>query len=562
MMETRRVERRAAPLCARASIGAATVALLAMAGACQLEPVPELEQADLDVDVAVSSQAQKVTPDPALIGQELSVPTRLSDGDEQTMSLKNLLDHGQQIFAANWTGQEGGGRPLTKGTGGPLSDMGSPLLFPRNFNRVSAPDANSCAGCHNAPFGVAGGGGDIVANVFVLGHRFDFATFDGNDALPTRGAVDENGDPVTLDDIANSRATLGMFGGGFVEMLARQITEDLQAIRDMIPPDGSAALVSKGISYGTLARAADGSWETGAVEGLTIGSLASSGPDDPPSLLIKPFHQASAVISLRQFTNNAMNHHHGIQTSERFGDGTDPDGDGFEDEMSRADVTAASLYQAALAVPGRVIPSHPEIEAAVAEGEALFAAVGCADCHKPSLPLTDEGWIFTEPNPFNPPGNLQVGDAPTVAMDLTDRRLPGPRLKAQGGVVEVPIFTDFKLHDITDGPTDPNIEPIDMHATPGTPEFTAGNSRFLTKRLWGAANEPPYFHHGKFTTMREAIEAHAGDAADQRAAYMALSDADQNAMIEFLKTLQVLPPGTKAQIVDEQGNPRSWKSSL
>ena len=36
-------------------------------------------------------------------------------------------------------------------------------------------------------------------------------------------------------------------------------------------------------------------------------------------------------------------------------------------------------------------------------------------------------------------------------------------------------------------------------------EFQAGNCRFLTKRLWGAANEPPYYHHGLFTTMRRSI---------------------------------------------------------
>ena len=36
---------------------------------------------------------------------------------------------------------------------------------------------------------------------------------------------------------------------------------------------------------------------------------------------------------------------------------TDLDGDGFTNEMTRADVTAVSLWQAALAVPGRVIPA-------------------------------------------------------------------------------------------------------------------------------------------------------------------------------------------------------------
>ena len=48
--------------------------------------------------------------------------------------------------------QEGQGRPLAKGvsTPTPLSDLSAPLVFPRNFNRFSGPDANSCTGCHNA----------------------------------------------------------------------------------------------------------------------------------------------------------------------------------------------------------------------------------------------------------------------------------------------------------------------------------------------------------------------------------------------------------------------------
>src|SRR5207237_141740 len=164
------------------------------------------------------------------IGREVAVTGHLADGEEFSMPLHKLLARGQRLFTAAWTIQEGGGRPLTKGTGNPLTDRSTPLAFPRNFNRVSGPDANSCAGCHNLPYGLPGGGGDIVANVFVLGQRFDFATFDGNDAMPTRGVANEQGAPSQLQSIANSRATLGMSGSGFIEMLAQEMTRDLQAI--------------------------------------------------------------------------------------------------------------------------------------------------------------------------------------------------------------------------------------------------------------------------------------------------------------------------------------------
>jgi cytochrome c peroxidase len=146
-------------------------------------------------------------------------------------------------------------------------------------------------------------------------------------------------------------------------------------------------------------------------------------------------------------------------------------------------------------------------------------------------------------------------------VDLNGKKLSPPRLRKdrKTGVVWVPAFTDLKLYDITSGPDDPNREPLDMHAAPGSAEFFAGNSRFLTRKLWGIANEPPFFHHGQFTTMRQAIEAHAGEAADARAAWNGLGTTEQNAVIEFLKTLQVLEAGTERLVVDENGRKRKWR---
>src|SRR5262249_53911483 len=147
------------------------------------------------------------------IGQEVAIPVHLQDGEEFTMSTRQLIDFGRKLFTAMWTSREGAGRPLSKGTGAPLSDPSDPLVFPKNFNRISGPDTNSCSGCHNKP--LIGGGGDIVGNVFVLGQRFDFATFDRLDNILTKGLLDERGEPTTLQDVANSRKTIGMFGSGF-----------------------------------------------------------------------------------------------------------------------------------------------------------------------------------------------------------------------------------------------------------------------------------------------------------------------------------------------------------
>lgn len=496
------------------------------------------------------------TPGQSQIGREVSVPKHLQDDSEFRMPLAELVAHGRLLFSANWTEQEGGGRPLTKGTGRPLSDPSRPLVGVRAFNRISAPDANSCAGCHNAPFGITGGGGDFVTNVFVLGQRFDSMSFDPSDTLPTRGTVDETGQPASLQTVADLRATTGMFGAGYLEMLARQMTAELQRIRNTIRLGETKELTAKGVGFGKLTLTKEGLWDTSKVEGLPRLSLISGNSHNPPTLVVRPWHQAANVVSIREFTNNAYNHHHGIQATERFGLGTDPDGDGFTNEMTRADVTAVSVWQATLQVPGRVIPRDPAVERAVLLGERAFERVGCAVCHVPRMSLDQQGWVYTEPNPYNPPGNLRSGETQDLKVDLTSDILPAPRLHPDAsGVVWVEAYTDFKLHDICEPGT---AEPLDMNQSQWSKKFKEGNCRFLTKRLWGAANEPPFFHHGLFTTLRQSVLAHAGEAKSSREAFQALPAAEQDALIEFLKTLQVLPPGTRARVVDENYRERAW----
>jgi hypothetical protein len=79
------------------------------------------------------------------IGEERSVYERLENGEEISLHLDEVLRRGRLAFEAQWTPAEGGGRPMTTGTGGALANGASPLHFPRNFNRVSAQDSNGCA---------------------------------------------------------------------------------------------------------------------------------------------------------------------------------------------------------------------------------------------------------------------------------------------------------------------------------------------------------------------------------------------------------------------------------
>ena len=50
------------------------------------------------------------------IGREVAIARHLEDDEEFRTPLLELIEHGKRLFMANWTDQEGGGRPLTKGT--------------------------------------------------------------------------------------------------------------------------------------------------------------------------------------------------------------------------------------------------------------------------------------------------------------------------------------------------------------------------------------------------------------------------------------------------------------
>lgn len=495
------------------------------------------------------------------IGREVAIPTHLRNGEEWRMPVRELIDFGKTLFTARWTSQEGQGRPLSKGSGDTLTDPASPLIFPRAFNRVSGPDTGSCSNCHNTPD--VGGGGDFSNNVSTLGERFDFVTFGVDDSVITRGTLDETGRAATLQSVGNSRKIVGMFGAGFIEMLAREMTRELQDRAAACARGKSCALTAKKIDFGRLTHRTNGTWDVSQVTGLAPQSLATSGTT-PPSLIILPFHQSGHSVSLRDFTNGAFNQHHGIQSEERFGSGVDRDGDGFVNELTRADITAVTMFQATLPVPGRVIPRDPKFRAAISSGERLFEHIGCAGCHTPALPLSDK--TYSEPNPYNPAGNLRVSDGVrSVGVDLTRADLPPPRLRAQHGVVMVPAYTDLKLHDITTGAPscasnphlvnshqcDGDVEPLDQNQPAGTPQFFAGNRKFITRKLWGIANQHSFGHHGQYTTMREAVLAHRGEATASSNAFKALNAADQNSVVEFLKSLQILPAGTRCRVVDE-----------
>lgn len=433
-----------------------------------------------------------------------------------------IFGHGRDLFAAKFNLYDGQGRPATTGGGAPRVAGSAPL-----FIRTSGPDANSCAGCHNDPF--IGAAGDVVANVFVLAQTLDPVTESVNGRF------------------SNERNTLGMQGSGAIEMLAREMTAELQAQRQLGLERAAASgrdvevrLSSKGVQFGSLLAKAGGTVDTANVRGIDA------------DLVLRPFHQKGVVVSLREFSVNAMNHHHGMQAVERFGaarTGTaDFDQDGVADELSVGDITAVTLFQAALAVPGQVLPEDRDELVSVLVGERVFDRVGCSDCHTPQMTLASKQ--FVEPNPYNPgntAGPAQIGN---YAFDLTTTgELPRLEPHAAGGAL-VRAYTDLKRHNLCDAE-------IRHYCNEQVVQAGVSTELFLTRKLWDVGNSAPYGHKGDLTTLTEAIEVHGGEARASRDAYFALPQQARDDVIDFLKSLQMLPPGTPSLVVDKQGQPQA-----
>jgi CxxC motif-containing protein (DUF1111 family) len=119
-------------------------------------------------------------------------------------------------------------------------------------------------------------------------------------------------------------------------------------------------------------------------------------------------------------------------------------------------------------------------------GEQVFAAIGCAACHRP---------VLTTGPSSNP---------------LFDRK-------------PVALFSDLLLHDVGTGD--------------GIVQGPAEEEEIRTPALWGLRLRRPLLHDGSAATAEDAVRRHAGEAELARRGFELLSDADRAALLAFLRSL-------------------------
>lgn len=162
---------------------------------------------------------------------------------------RELFEAGEDLFTARFNLLDGEGRPAATGNGVPSPWAPRPLP---EFIQSSGPTANSCAGCHFQP-GI-GGAGDFAVDVSVGANNLD-------PPVETFAA-----------EVGNERNSLGMHGAGLIELLAREMTSALHAIRNQAISQarqtGQAVtldLITKGVRFGQITALPDGTLNTDGV---------------------------------------------------------------------------------------------------------------------------------------------------------------------------------------------------------------------------------------------------------------------------------------------------------
>jgi hypothetical protein len=228
------------------------------------------------------------------------------------------------------------------------------------------------------------------------------------------------------------RNTPHVFGSGYAQELAEEMTLDLLglrtiAVRDALANPGVAAsqpLKAKTIDFGLFVATYTGN--PSAKPGLktVIDQLNDHPGQDPPGftiqwdkiegvsadLVVRPFQFKGIASNVRNFVRDACNFHFGMQPRETNpgfdtpSENHDSDNDGIPDELSLGDVSALTVYTMAVRPPFEV-QSRDDVENRLArrgrnifEGNEVFTkAVSCARCHTPSLKLIDSTVVVKDP---------------------------------------------------------------------------------------------------------------------------------------------------------------------
>ncbi len=344
-----------------------------------------------------------------------------------------------------------------------------------DFLEVETPDdglgpafnGTSCAACHNVP---AVGGAGILLETRVGYQNADGSFRPLNEAGDTLmhlfSTPSHSCQSIIPDDVTvvARRAPIPLFGAGLIEA---------------IPDDTILALDD------AMDRNRDGiSGRAAIVEDVATGQAR-----------VGRFGWKSQHATLLAFSGDAYLNEMGISNDlfprdYAFGVSADqmrrcdpmPDPEDRRDRVTgRRGIDNFESFMRLLAPVARDTSTDPS-----RDGERIFAAIGCASCHVPSL---------------------TTGQS---ADRMFDRR-------------PVPLFSDLLLHDVGTGD--------------GIRQAAAAPEEIRTPALWGLRLRRPLLHDGSAATPADAIMRHGNEAELSRRGFERLSAADRSLLLNFLNGL-------------------------
>jgi hypothetical protein len=368
------------------------------------------------------------------------------------------------------------------------------------FLRVDGLDSQTCLECHGilsnkaipSKFGVGGVGG-VGANAMGGATEIDVT-----DELGL-GYAFYNGRFINPPFL---------FGSGGVELLAREINEDILAFIDDAKenPGTTIQLNTHGVSFGSIVYRSISSEFEPANGGLNVSNVQGleTDPTSDNFLQVAPFGRKGEFKTTRDFDVGAMQFHFGMQPVEVPEVGTDDaDGDGISNEILVGELSAMHIFSATMERPFQ----EPTISTS---GYSVFNNIGCANCHIPTL-TTESRYL-----PLDDPDGTQY-----YTIDLT---ATPTSFTPSGTGVAVPLFSDLKRHNMGPGLAEETGGPLDPF--------------FITARLWGVADTAPYLHDGRASTLSEAILLHGGEAELSSKLFKNLSNSQKIALLNYLRTLR------------------------
>src|SRR5438132_2044830 len=371
-------------------------------------------------------------------------------------------------------------------------------------------NAQSCRECHQNP---TSGGASQVSELRV-GHNAPDGRFQNADIPIARGAVVISGRTLVDDGatcpnaqfpdsevqervpdtetIRTTRLSLNLLGDGLVEAVADETLLEI-------------ARVQRRTTRGTIRGQA-----------LYVPILEA-----PGETRVGRFGWKHQHVSLLSFSADAYLNEMGI-TSRLFPDevttlcntAAEPNNTTGADGL--ADIDRFARFLRATKAPARdtVLAATP----AARRGSQLFEAIGCATCHVRTLVTAAAGTVLN-------------GGRDTIPPALGERAFHP--------------FGDFLLHNVGTG--DGIVMAMPEHYGPAVykivwREFSIDSvgrtrNKVRTAPLWGVRLRPRLMHDGASLTLRDAIVRHRGEASDVSDRFRKLTQSDQDAIIEFLKSL-------------------------